>query len=80
MTLTDYLAEIRMTQPEFAARMGVSQSTVSRWCSGVLPRRKYLKRLRDETNGRVTAASFDHDEATDGRIDAGSSAPQSKVA
>jgi transcriptional regulator with XRE-family HTH domain len=59
MTLTEYLCANRMTQPQFAEMVGVSQSTVSRWCSGVPPRRRYIAKLRAVTDGAVTLASFE---------------------
>ncbi len=59
MRLADYLAETGLTQPEFAARLGVSQSTVSRWCAGIPPRRRHLDKLRKETGGKITLASFE---------------------
>lgn len=60
MKLIDYLHERNLTQPQFAQLAGVSQSTVSRWCAGVLPSRRSLQKLRSITGGRITAASFDN--------------------
>lgn len=61
MKLAEYLAECGLTQPEFAERLGVSQSTVSRWCNGIPPRRRHLEKLKTETGGKITLASFDVD-------------------
>lgn len=35
MKLDSYLKESKLTQVDFAARLGVKQSTVSRWLAGV---------------------------------------------
>ncbi len=43
-------AEVRsrsLTQAEFARRMGVSQSTVSRWYGGRLPDARFIDRIAD---------------------------------
>lgn len=58
MTLREWLDQSGTTQVVFAARIGVAQSTVARWCAGVMPRPDQLRRIRDLTGGAVTADSF----------------------
>ncbi len=63
MTLSEYLQANGLRQEEFAARMGVAQATVSRWCNGLMPRRAHLLRIIELTGGAVTAEAFLEDRA-----------------
>lgn len=57
--LERYLTENRLSQDDFAARVGVSQVAVSRWIAGTrMPRRETLARIASLTNGQVTANDF----------------------
>lgn len=54
MTLTDYLRETRQTQMAFAARLGVSASTISRLCRGeTAPEAGLVTKIVAATEGRV---------------------------
>lgn len=57
--LEKYLAEKKLTQAEFAERIGSSQENVSRYISGTrFPRPRTLARIIEETNGELTAGDF----------------------
>ncbi|HRD79055.1 MAG TPA: helix-turn-helix transcriptional regulator [Hyphomicrobiaceae bacterium] len=65
MRLTDYLAQEKLSAAEFAARIGVHRSTVSRWIEPVIsggvpfrPSWEQIAKIRDVTGGAVTANDF----------------------
>lgn len=65
MRLGEYLSAKGLSAAEFAARIGVHRSTVSRWlepadADGVVyrPSWEQCAKIRDETNGQVTADDF----------------------
>ena len=59
MTLTDYLALTGMTRREFAALLGVSNSTVTRLVYGeTVPSRELLARIATVTDRRVLPADI----------------------
>jgi len=59
MTLTDYLAEQKMSHAAFAERIGVSQAAVTRYARGArFPHRAILAKIRDATGGAVTVSDF----------------------
>jgi transcriptional regulator with XRE-family HTH domain len=59
MTLTDYLALTGMTRREFAALLGVSNSTVTRIIYGdTVPSRALLVRIAEATDRRVLPADI----------------------
>jgi len=59
MKLADFLSERGMSQTEFAAAIGVSQVAVSRYLAGQrMPRIEQLSRIRQFTQGAVTADDF----------------------
>ncbi|WP_028880691.1 helix-turn-helix domain-containing protein [Terasakiella pusilla] len=54
MLLKAYLKKKKITMLEFAARIDVNVSTVSRICRGVVvPSRSTMQRIFDETDGKV---------------------------
>lgn len=56
MSLTEFLAQKGLTHAEFAAMVGVSQATVTRWTHGQrFPGRKEIERIQKATRGAVTA-------------------------
>lgn len=58
-TLGDYLKDKNITQEAFAARVGTTQETVSKWVNGGrMPRRSHLAKIVAETAGAVTANDF----------------------
>lgn len=64
-TLDAYLAENRIRQAEFAARVGTSQATISKLINRtVLPSLELAARIERETSGAVMAASWVPPEAT----------------
>ena len=59
MKLARWLAERRMTQAEFAARIGVTPDTVSLWVNEhKLPRRSRLATITRVTRGKVGPRDF----------------------
>lgn len=58
MTLTDYLKREALTDQQFADRVGVDRSTITRIRAGQFPSRKTLEAISATTNGAVTANDF----------------------
>lgn len=59
MRLSEYLANQKISDSEFARRVGVSHSLVHRWKSGEKrPSMETASRIRDATGGAVTADDF----------------------
>lgn len=59
MKLENYLTDKKLTQSEFAAMVGVEQSAVSQWLSGLrTPRDAFKKKIFEVTKGAVTANDF----------------------
>lgn len=60
MNIRDYLAQPGHSQRELAAKLGVSQSTVSSYASGQRkPDAAMVAKIREATDGAVTAESWD---------------------
>lgn len=56
-TLAQYLAAQKITQAQFADRVGSTSATVSRWCSGkAFPNKDAVKRIDAATGGEVPPA------------------------
>jgi hypothetical protein len=53
MTLDAYLARIGQTNAEFAATVGCTTEAVRRWRLGVMPQRRFWRRIEAATNGKV---------------------------
>ena len=53
LTLKQYLAANDMNQAEFAARIGVTQGTVSKLCAGRRPSWAMAAKIADVTGGQV---------------------------
>lgn len=59
MVLADYLKTEHLSAAEFARSLGVSRSIVLRWAKRErTPRGAQIKRITSLTGGRVTAADF----------------------
>jgi transcriptional regulator with XRE-family HTH domain len=60
MDLRSYLEKRGITHREFAERIGVNQSTVTRLCAvdPPWPSRELLEAIARETGGKVTADAF----------------------
>lgn len=62
MTLAQYLNEHAISDADFAVKIGVNRSTVSRLRrgdhTGQLPSRATIEAIAKETNGAVTANDF----------------------
>lgn len=59
MKLSDYLAQEKLTQAQFAEMVGAHPITVNKWATGnAMPRRAQVAKIRDVTAGRVTAADL----------------------
>jgi transcriptional regulator with XRE-family HTH domain len=59
MTLDAYLRSVGKTHAQFADAVGISESSVSRYCSGkIIPSKQVMKRIREVTGGKVTADDF----------------------
>jgi transcriptional regulator with XRE-family HTH domain len=54
-----YLRKRKMSQVEFAKRVGVTANTVNRWIQGELvPQRRNMERLIEETGGEIRPDCF----------------------
>lgn len=63
MKLADWLKSQNMTHDDLARQLGCDRSSVTKWVGGRLPRNKdVLKRIRELTDGKVTANDFVSDE------------------
>lgn len=59
MKLADYLAKNDLTPEAFGKKAKVTRPTVTRWRDGKrMPRVDHLKKIREITNGAVTADDF----------------------
>lgn len=59
VTLSAYLEQNNVSYEAFAATLGVSAMSVSRWARGQnFPRRETLQRIKQVTGGQVTPDSF----------------------
>ena len=58
MTLDRYLSEHAITEAEFAAKIGVTQSTVNRLRKGQVPGKELMLAIVEETGGVVRADDF----------------------
>ena len=54
MTLDTYLSDKAITEPAFAALVGIDQSTVNRVRRGAIPSAAVMRRICAATNGAVT--------------------------
>lgn len=58
-TLSEYLTASGLTQESFGLRVGVSQETISKLCSGAArPSLKLAAAIERETNGTVPTISW----------------------
>lgn len=58
MTLTDYLKREQLTDQQFADRIGVDRSTITRIRANQFPSKKTLEAITKATGGAVTANDF----------------------
>ncbi|WP_406853517.1 helix-turn-helix domain-containing protein [Alsobacter sp. KACC 23698] len=59
MKLADYLAKHGLSHSDFAAKISVSQASVTRYVQGQrTPRPAHMRRIREVTRGAVTANDF----------------------
>lgn len=58
MTLTQYLEREGLTDAQFADKIGVERSTVTRLRAGQMPSSKTLLAIIEITGGEVTANDF----------------------
>lgn len=59
MKLADFLSDKGMSRADFAAALGVSEVTITRYVGGRrMPRVEHLRRIREVTAGAVTADDF----------------------
>ena len=58
MELKAYLTSEGLTPSAFAERIKTSRQNVSRWCAGVMPRRRDIIRILSATGGKVTPTDF----------------------
>lgn len=58
-TLQSYLTENGISQADFAARIGVTQGTVSKLCAGtIVPRMRTAQAIHAATDGKVPVAAW----------------------
>ena len=68
MKLGEWLKKKHITQQDFATRIGKSQTAVSKYVNGkMMPDVETVKRIRDETKGRVGLNDWGIDESEEGR-------------
>lgn len=70
MKLADYLASHDISRHEFARRIGVHPETVRLWLidpEQPVPQKRFLRRIIEETDGKVTAFDFIKSEFADAR-------------
>jgi predicted transcriptional regulator len=66
MKLADYLAANKISQTDFAQSIGASQVAVSRYAAGRrTPRKDHLLKIREVTDGAVSANDFLETEAAE---------------
>lgn len=59
MTLANWLKSQALNQGAFAAKIGATQTAVSRYCSGKrIPPRHIMRRIVEVTDGAVTPNDF----------------------
>lgn len=68
MKLKSWLTLADKSTDEFAKIIGVSGAAVRRYCSGRMPQRPILLRIREATDGAVTADDFLDEEPERGAV------------
>lgn len=64
MTLAEYREWHGITQPEMAQRLGVSAQSISRWERGIVaPRLHMIKKIEQDTQGKVTIDDWPDEKA-----------------
>lgn len=59
MKLKSFLMRQGLTEAAFAAKVGLSQAAINRYCRGVrLPRAEHIAAIEKATDGRVRWADF----------------------
>lgn len=58
MKLAEYLKLANLTDADFAQRIGVERSTVTRLRGDQIPTREVMRAIAEATNGAVTANDF----------------------
>lgn len=58
MKLSDYLSANSLTEAQFAAQIGVTQSTVNRLKGGQIPGKELMVSIYKVTGGKVRADDF----------------------
>lgn len=54
MKLAQFLHEKKLTQAEFANKLGITQQAVSQWINGTRPQYPYMLSVHDVTKGKVS--------------------------
>lgn len=63
MKLGAWIKDRNMTLEAFGQLVGADKSSVSRWVDGTVPRHSTLRRIKEVTEGAVTADDFMTDAA-----------------
>lgn len=58
MTLDAYLSRTGMSNADFAAAIGCTAEAVRRWRLGVMPQRRFWRRIASATDEKVTPADL----------------------
>ena len=58
MTLDQYLAENKLTEAEFASRVGATQPNIHRLRKGQIPGKELMAAIVDKTGGQVRPDDF----------------------
>ena len=60
LTLTEYLESTRQSKAEFAAKSGLSEQSIYKYCNGErMPRWPAIKKMKAASKGKITLLSFD---------------------
>lgn len=54
MTLDAYLTRTRISNPDFATHIGCTAEAVRNWRKGVMPQRRFWRRIEQVTRGKVS--------------------------
>jgi transcriptional regulator with XRE-family HTH domain len=58
MTLPEYLSDAKLSQSQFAKRIGVRRQMIQRYCKGRIPEKAIMEKIALATGCKVTANDF----------------------
>jgi transcriptional regulator with XRE-family HTH domain len=73
ITLVEYLQESGLSVAQFAAKSGISEQAIYKYCNGQrMPRRSAIKKMKIASSGKIGLQSFDETEIPRTRHNTGS--------